>query len=281
VSPWLPNELRAVVCPGQVALFMVERKLTWRGLRRTIHGPHVVPCDKPDEGAPPWRAALQALEAVLPGFADGKTTATAILSNQFVHYTLVPWRAELADEKEDLSFARHCFTKVYGNDARQWELRLNQEAPEAPRLASAVDAELLAALKGVFGKAGIPLRSIQPHLMAVYNDFRGGLRQRSAWFALLEPGHLYLALLYEGRWARVRSLRIGREWLDELPQILERESYLADTPAVPHEVYVWDSGLGEKALPEIDSWQFHALVPDQKHATASAQVWPFAMAMWG
>ena len=281
MSRWLRSELRAIICPGQVAFFLVERKLGWRGLQRTVHGPHVVPCDRGDDGSQAWRPALQAMEAMLPGFADGKTTATAILSNHFVHYTLVPWRAELADEKEDLSFARHCFTKVYGEIARQWELRLNQEAPGTSNLASAVDAELLDALRGVFGKAGIPLSSIQPHLMAVYNDFRGDLRQRSTWFALLEPGHLCLALLHQGRWARVRSLRIGRAWLDEFPQILERESYLADTATVPHEVYLWDSGLGEKALPEIDSWQFHALIHGPKHAPESAQVWPFAMAMWG
>lgn len=281
MSPWSHSELRAVVCPGQVALFLLERKLTWRGRHRTVHGPHVVSCDKPEEGAPPWRAPLLALEAVLPGFADGKTTATAVLSNQFLHYTMVPWRAELADGEEELSFTRHCFTKVYGNDAQQWELRLNPEAPDVPRLASAVDAELLNAMRGVFGTAGIPLRSIQPHLMAVYNDFRGDLRKRNAWFALLEPGNLCLALLNGGRWMRVRSLRIGREWLEELPQILERESYLVDTPDVPHDVYLWDAGLGEKALPEMASWHFHALAHSHRHAAASAQVWPFAMAMWG
>ena len=107
-----------------------------------------------------------------------------------------------------------------------------------------MDADLLDALRGVFERAGIALQSIQPHLMAAYNNFRDHLRKRSAWFALLEPGHLCLALLQQGRWPRVRSLRIGSEWRDELPRILEREAYLADNPAVPHEVYVWDPGLG-------------------------------------
>lgn len=280
MSLWSHSELRAVVCPAQVAFFQVQRTLTLRGLHRTINGPHYVPCNSQD-GAQPWRAALQALEATLPGSAGGRTTATVILSNHFLHYALVPWRAELANPEETLSFTRHCFAKVYGKSAQQWELRLSHEAPEAPRLASAVDTELLDALRGVFDKAGIPLQSIQPHLMAVYNDFKGHLRRRSAWFALREPGNLCLALLFEGSWVRVRSLRIGREWLAELPKILEREAYLADTPAVPHEVYLWDSGLGETALPEIDPWQFRALTSGQKNPTASAQVWPFAMANWG
>jgi len=66
------------------------------------------------------------------GYADGKPAATVILSNHFLRYALVPWRAELADAKEDLSFARHCFTKVYGKAAQQWKLRLSQEARKCP-----------------------------------------------------------------------------------------------------------------------------------------------------
>ena len=54
------------------------------------------------------------LETALPGYADGKTVATVILSNHFMRYTLVPWRDELSDAEEELAYARHCFTKVYG-----------------------------------------------------------------------------------------------------------------------------------------------------------------------
>jgi hypothetical protein len=272
--------LRVVVCPEQVALLPVRRTLTWRGPRRAIGESHIVSCNSAG-GAQPWRAALQALETALPGFADGKTAATVILSNHFLHYALVPWRAELANAEEDLSFTRHCFAKVYGKAALQWELRLSHEAPETPRLASAVDAELLAALRGVFDRAGIALQSIQPHLMAAFNGFRGRLRQRSAWFALLEPGNLCLALLHRGHWSRVRSLRIGSEWREELPLILEREAYLADNPALPREVYLWDSGPGDTALPEIDRWHFHALTPGLAPGAAPAPGRYFAMAMAG
>lgn len=281
MSPWLHKELRVVFSPDRVALSLVRRTLSLRGLRRTIHDAYSVPCDSAS-GAQPWRAALLALETALPGYAAGKTRATVILSNHFLRYTLVPWHAELADVEEDLSFARHCFTKVYGKDAQQWELRLNPEAPEATRLASAVDAELLAALKGVFSGAGIPLQSIQPHLMAAFNRCRSRLRQRSAWFAVIEPGNLSLALLHQGRWSRVRSLRIGSAWAVELPLILEREAYMADIETVPHEVYLWDAGAGDAALPENDPWQFHALTPGKVSGSAAVlQGLDFAMAMAG
>lgn len=258
MSPWLHKELRVVVCPDQVTLLPAHRMLTLRGLRRTIHDPQIVSFPGAT-GAQPWRPALVALETALPGFANGRTAATAVLSNHFLRYAMVPWRAELADAEEDLSYARHCFTKVYGKAALKWEIRLSHQAPEMPRLASAVDTELLDALRRVFEGAGVTLRSIQPHLMAVFNSFRGRLLQRSAWFVLLEPGNLCLSLLRDGHWSRVRSLRIDSTWREELPLILEREAYLVDGPAVPHEVYVWNAESGDTVLPEIDPWQFHAL----------------------
>lgn len=258
MSPWLPSALRVVVSPDQVTLLRMRRTLGWRGLRHSLHEAHSVPCDSAC-GAQPWRAALLALETALPGFSDGGTVATVILSNHFMRYTLVPWSAELTDAEEELSFTRHCFARVYGKAARQWEVRLSQEVSESPRLASAVDAELLDGLRGVFDGAGIRLRSIQPHLMAAFNACRSGLPPTSAWFALLEPGKLCLGLLDHGRWLQVRSLRIGRAWREELPLILEREAYLADNPLMPHEVYVWDAGGRDASLPETGNWKFHAL----------------------
>lgn len=262
MSPWQRKELRVVVCPGQVALWPVRRVLTARGLREEIEDPHIVYCDSAG-CTTPWGAALHSLETLLLCFfADGKTAgAVVVISNHFLRYALVPWRADLVDAEEDMSFVRHCFDKVYGKSARQWELRLSQEAPEMPRLATAVDLELLDGLRAVFDSVGIPLRSIQPRLMASFNRFRSTLQQRDAWLALLEPGNLCLALLQHGRWSRVRSLRMDSAWREELPWILEREAYLADDPAVPHDVYVWSAELGDTALPSNEPWQFHALGP--------------------
>jgi hypothetical protein len=236
----------------------LQRHLGLRGLRRIQHAPLFLSCSHAS-GPQPWRAALLELESALPDFADGRTAATVILSNHFLRYALVPWHAELADAEEEFAFTRHCFAKVYGNDALAWELRLSHEAPEMPRLASAVDAALLEALRGTFAGVAIPLRSIQPHLMAAFNGLRRRLRQPTAWFALLEPGNLCLALLHRGNWMQVRSVRVGNAWREELPLILEREALLADDPDVPHEVYVCGSDVDDAALPEADSWQFHAI----------------------
>jgi len=273
--------LQVVICPDQLVLLPVRRTLSWRGgLRHTIHDPQNVPCNS-EAGGPSWGAALQALEAELPNFKDGRPAATVILSNHFMRYTLVPWSKKLANAEEELAFTRHCFTRVYGQIAERWALRLDPGPTEVPRLASAMDQAFLDGLRGVFEGAGIALKSIQPHLMAAFNGFRGSLGQHSAWFALLEPGNLCLALLYRGDWVRVRNLKIGDAWRVELPTILEREAYLADHPEMPHEVYLWDAESEDTAPPESVPWEFHVLSPERARGGAAAGNWLFARAMTG
>lgn len=260
MSPLWPRELRVGVFPDRVTLLPARRRLSWNGLSRVVDEPHGVSCDGATEESP-WHAALQALEVALPEFSGHRTAATVILSNHFMRYTLLPWSDKLSSAEEELAFARHCFTRIYGPHAESWALRLSPESGTAPRLASAVDVELIDGLRGVFGAAGIPLKSIQPHLMAAYNSFRGGLGRHDAWLAVLEQGNLCLALLRRARWMRIRKLRIGGAAYAELPLILEREAYLADELEVPHEVYLWDPEAGGAALPDSPPWKFHPLCP--------------------
>ena len=280
MSPWPRKELRVVMCADHVTLVPVQRKVTLRGLGRIIHDPMVSSFQCAD-GAQPWRSALRELETVLPTVAKGRLAATLVLSNHFLRYAVVPWRAGLSDGREDLSYARHWFTQVYGQATLQWEIRLSHESSSMTRLASAVDAELLDGLRSVFDTAGIALKSIQPHLMAAFNSARRHLRQRSAWLALLEPGHVCLALVREGQWSRVRSLRTDNTWREELPAMLEREEFLADEPGVPKDVYLGHLEAGDPMLPELDGWHFHALNPAPAGASASAEGGHFAIAAAG
>jgi hypothetical protein len=276
VSLLQTDTLQVELAPDQVILVYSERRLTLRGMRTTVWNEWLAAAASGPEEAP-WRGALQALATALPSQAGGAARARVIISNRLVRYALVPWSDALGDAEEEAAFARHCFERLYGEAAAQWELRVSDERDGLPKLASAVDAALPGALREVFAAAGVRLDSIQPSLMAVYNDYRRRLRGRHAWLALLEPGSLFLALLYQGRWARVRRMRIGPGWRVELAQILEREAYLGDPEAAARDVFLWASGLGDVKLPENDRWQFHLLAPEARHDTATAAAGPMLM----
>jgi hypothetical protein len=247
--------LQVELAPDRVQIVQTRRRLTLRGVRRSARRESLaVVAAGPD--AAPWRGAVQALAAALPAHAG---PAQVILANRLVRYALVPWSDAVADAAEEMAFARHCFERVYGEAAAHWDVRMSEDGDGVPKLACAVDAALPGALREMFAAAEVRLDSIEPNLMAVYNDYRRRLRGRHAWLAMLEPGNLCLALLHQGRWARVRSMRIGPGWRVELAQILEREAYLADPDAAAREVFLWASGLGNVELPENDRWQFHLL----------------------
>lgn len=269
------DRLQVELAPDQVNLVHSERRLTLRGMRTTVWNEWLAAAAAGPEEAP-WRGAVQALATALPARAGGAARARArvILTNRLVRYVLVPWSDALGDAGEEAAFARHCFERVYGEAAVQWELRVSDARDGLPKLASAVDAALPGALREVFAAAGVRLDSIQPGLMAVCNDYRRRLRGRHAWLALLEPGNLVLALLDHGRWVRVRSMRIGPGWRVELAQVLEREAYLADPEAATRDVFLWASGLGDVKLPENDRWQFHLLAPEARHGSATAAAGP-------
>lgn len=281
MSPLWRDELRVVLAPEQVVLVRLGRALTTRGLTPQVEEKIVVDCAPITAGEAAWDAALKALEKEMLRLLARRTVAQVILSNHFVRYTLMPWSETLSNAAEDEAYARHCFRQLYGADAEQWELRLSPERTGLPRLVSAVDARLLAALRGVFERNGVALASIQPRLMAAYNNSRPILKNSSAWFALVEPGSLCLVLLQDGRWASVRTMRIGSDWRDTLSRALEREAYLAEANADTQTVFLWAPELGKEALPESGRWQITPLQPRVHPALAPQYEAPFAMALSG
>ncbi len=281
MSPLWRDELRVVLAPEQVVLVRLGWTLTRRGPTRRVEAKTVADCASSAGGEASWDAAIKTLEAELPRLLARKTVAKVILSNHFMRYTLMPWSETLSDAVEEEAYARHCFRQLYGAAAEQWELRLSPERAGLPQLASAVDTRLLAALRGVFERNGVVLESMQPRLMAAYNNCRPSLKKRSAWFALYEPGCLCLALLQHGRWVSVRTMRIGGDWRDTLSLVLEREAYLSEPGASTKSVFLWAPELKKSALPESGHWHIHNLRPVVRPAFIPEYEGRFAMALSG
>lgn len=250
----LREELRVVLAPQQLLLLRCARVLTRHGLARRVLQQSVVSCT-------PGSGTLAALQAELPELAGSTASATVILSNRFMHYALLPWNGALKNAEEEGVVARHHFRRLYGPAADTWELRLNTGRAGDALLASAVDGDLLAALRQVFAETGIRLRSIQPSLMAVCNGCRDTLRDCSAWLVLYESGSLCLGLLQQGSWVSLRTMRAAPDWLQTLPLLLERESYLIEHEAQTERVLWWAPELEPAVMPSGSRWQLETLQP--------------------
>src|SRR5262245_22297502 len=125
---------------------------------------------------------VAALRAALAPLARERLRCTVVLPNRLVRYALVPFDAAVSGADEELALARFHFTRIHGERAKDWVLRLSPGARGATRLASAVDPALVAEIRASFPRERKPrLVSIQPWLMAAFNRWRSELGRESGW----------------------------------------------------------------------------------------------------
>ena len=202
----------------------------WRGMPRRIVDKRTYPVNAHDGND--WAGAAEALAAVLRETACKRLRV--ILSCHFTHYQLVPWRDDLNDAEEELAVVRLGFAETFGDAASRWSIRLSDEAPGAPRVAAAVDTGLIGAIEQTAKAAKARLLSIQPFLAAATNSWRGRFnRGSSSWLVLHEQNRACLALIENGRWRWVRCVRVGADWSERLPELVEHETLLAGTDSAP------------------------------------------------
>ncbi|HWM42782.1 MAG TPA: hypothetical protein VNP36_10120 [Burkholderiales bacterium] len=207
------------------------------------------------EAADDWRAALDALPGILG--AHKAREASVVLADQFVRYALLPWNQAVKSREQWLALARHRFGALHGAAAAAWDVKLAETAPLGPRLACAVDRELVEALVSNFVTAGVYLRSVEPFLVAAFNRIRKMVGNASCWIVVEEPGRLTLALLQRGAWLAIRSRRVDARWRSALPEILERESAFLGLDQACTRVIVCAQGEFDPQM--HDAWRAQAM----------------------
>src|SRR5262249_18583419 len=65
----------------------------------------------------------------------------------------------------------------------------------------------------------VKLLSLQPQLLASYNNWRTHLPAAGAWFVTIGEGSLAAARLGTKAWDRVHSVRIGSDWIRDLKRL--------------------------------------------------------------
>jgi hypothetical protein len=199
-----------------------------------------------------------------------------------VRYVLVPRSDALTNEAEQVAFARHRFASIHGKDTDDWIFRLAPASARQARLACAIERPLVEALDEAMAPLGARYESLQPHLVTSFNCWRREIGKRAVWFVVVESGMMSVALLCDGEFASLRTMRAGTRWAKELPSVLAREEFLNEGPAASNEVLVF--GPLDQRVPEAlaGKWKFRSLAPsaisDQTLAAADA---PFSLLQGG
>ena len=217
MSPQWRDEALALLSPRGAALELVRR-----GLRPVAR----VSEHRSGETAAgePWRAPLAALAAALATMPR-RTRCRVVVSSAFARYALVPFSATLIDRRSNEALAEHVFRHTHGDQAGAWVFRVAPAAPGRRRLACALDAALVEAIRTTALASGVALEGVEPALTAAFNAARGDL-PRSCWFAETEPERIVLGLLIDGEWVHLAAERPSGDPQAALPRMLARESLL-------------------------------------------------------
>ena len=235
--------------------------LSWRSRHlRVGMGPDRIiltgaPAVEVPDGDGGWHAALPALAQALEGRKSAE--ASVVLADAFARYVLLPWNETLKTPEQWLALARHRFSGLHGERAAEWDVKVSETAPKGPRLACAVDLELINKLKEQFLAAGILLVSVQPFLVAAYNRIHKSVGNGSCWVVVEERGRLTLVLIQRGAWLAIRSRRCDGRWRLVLPEILERESaFLGVSEPCTRVIVCAQAGFDTEMH---QNWRAHAL----------------------
>jgi hypothetical protein len=240
VSPLWRDEIGVYLAPHKLALTRLGRGVRPRAVREAGW-------QNPVSGNTHWAAPLAALDAKLADPAWQGAIVRLVLADHWVRYAIVPHSAAISGEAERMIQARHVLAGIYGDVVSQWSVTLGDTRPGLPAVACAVPAALLEDLQLLLARYKLPLKSMQPQLVAAYNHWRGRLPDGGAWFVTLEQGTLAAARLVKGAWDRVHCVRIGADWAVELRR-LQTFGRLASSSAQEGNVYVdAPAGLREAA----------------------------------
>jgi len=159
------------------------------------------------DAAAPWQAGLDALLRALrePGRRPGALNLN--LSAAFVRWHLLPWPARVASPAELDAAVRLRLRAVHGQAVDGWLLQRAEVAPGEPVPVCAIDQALRRDLQRGLAPLGWRLQRLQPYAAAALDHWRALGRRQAAWLAVVEPEHLTLALVAQGRWRALRSVR--------------------------------------------------------------------------
>ncbi|MCB5187946.1 hypothetical protein LG200_08000 [Methylobacillus caricis] len=241
--PWR-DELRVLIQPHKLTLLRVKG-----GMKRLPVAIEELPLAATENSLAKaashefWQPAVTTLHKALKDPKWRGCKPKVVISNHFANYSIIPWNAGLTSHKEQQAFVRHCFMQAYGDFSRSWDVRASPAPYGNPTLASAIEDNLLQALRHEFRQAGMPLRNIHPHLMMAINVIRQQFGRKplppSMCMVMLEHGRLLIALVESGKWLSLQNYAAESDIEIQLEALIEREAIIAGIDAGTWPVFIY------------------------------------------
>lgn len=201
-----------------------------------------------------WQGALAALEVYLAqaGAAIKGLPLSLSLSNRWCQLTMLPWSDALLAKDSAARFLDTQFAALFGDSARGWTATCDDAPYGEPRLACAIDTDLLAEVRRIASHHGHPCIGVEAALSIGWRAIAGA---RPEAFAVVEPGRIVFAAARAGRIVAVQAQACHGDWRAELVQGWRRWSLrLPQLARIDKVALIRLDGGGDGAVPD----GFHA-----------------------
>ncbi|MBW8372231.1 MAG: hypothetical protein K0M66_14850 [Thiobacillus sp.] len=235
MSRWSAETLRIALAPGEAAL------LNPRGTRvLTTHERSAA-------------SLLPLLDEALSDPAWHGRRVEVVLSQHFVRHVLTPPPGKALRRNEEAALVAASLREIYGDEAKQWNVQVLSQPPQAGLVGAAVDESFTQQLDALLARHGFRDVTIRP--LASFAAPRLP-KKLQGWWVLVEPGWLSLFGGTHGIWQHLTALPVGADWAATLPELIEREAAWTTLPERPS---VWIQALGVGTVPTPTSgtarWQ--------------------------
>lgn len=264
-----------MLCPDKVIVLGLGK-----GLRRRVTLQTILPCI-PMPDAPAWQPALAAFEQWLSANEIGRADVTVILSNHFVRYAVMPFSAEVTSRAEEQTLAQILFEDIYGDMAKQWQLRVGEGGYGESRLVAAADSMLLDRITDTLAAKSLRLNAITPYLVAAFNCFHEKIPSPEGLFVVVEAGQMAVIAFKQGQLSGVSRVPLIGGLEPQLPHLLQRAILTGglDIEATP--VYLHVAGQPDIKLPSDAHITIHPLRHADKSGAPFVEDARFDMASLG
>ncbi len=177
------------------------------------------------------------------------------ITTRWCHLSMLPWDDALLHEDGAARYGHAHFEAIYGDAARHLSIVYDDAPAGQPRLAVAIERELVTTIQAIARENGNPSISIESVLSISARAIEAA---GNAAMAVIEPGRLVLATLSQGRITGVDGQACRGPWQIELPKAWQR--WAEREPAL--------ASIGEVALVSLDERPMSGELPPPFHAVA-------------
>ena len=164
-----------------------------------------------------WQPLLNPLQSSLqqPDSPGKSLPFSVVLSSRWCRMMMVPWSDAMLEDSGAERFLRSQYLALYGDEALGWTITVDDAPYGHPRLACAVERDLLQSLHKFASDHKSQCRSVEPVISAAWRAVARASGPSTKAFAVVEDDRLTLACAEQGKITGVQSQPCGEDWSAE------------------------------------------------------------------